>query len=130
MKRKKKPVRVVSVRRPGQPGTIKLQDEYGSRLLAVRYIYDRNQMKRTKTVELIVEEKPWLPDNPRPKPDDQVPIFIPFHNSELRNRAKSLGARWNPKIKLWFIRFRHLPHLGVPVKDLLCKEESAEYTIN
>ena len=46
---------------PGQDGTRKLVEEYGDRLLYVRYRYDPVRKRRVKTVELIVEEVPWAP---------------------------------------------------------------------
>ncbi|MBC8042932.1 MAG: hypothetical protein IAF08_05750 [Rhizobacter sp.] len=50
--------------KPGQKGTKKLLAEYGAKLVCVRYRYDEVQMKRFKTIELIVDEAAWIP---RPK---------------------------------------------------------------
>ncbi|WP_322512865.1 hypothetical protein [Chloroflexus sp.] len=47
--------------KPGQRGTKKLQAMYGDRLVCVRYRYDAEHGRRLKTIELIVEEKAWLP---------------------------------------------------------------------
>jgi hypothetical protein len=44
---------------PGRPGTKRLVDEYGERLVCVRYRYDDARHRRLKTVELIVEDVPW-----------------------------------------------------------------------
>ena len=44
---------------PGQRGAKSLLDQYGMKLLCVRYRYDRQ--KRFKTVELIIEEILWTP---------------------------------------------------------------------
>ena len=41
--------------RPGQNGTKKLLERYGTRLVRVRYLYDPQAGRRLKTVELIVE---------------------------------------------------------------------------
>jgi hypothetical protein len=57
--------------RPGQKGTKKLVVEYGDRLVAVRYRYDADRQRRYKTIELIVEESPWLP---RLRPDVEVDL--------------------------------------------------------
>ena len=51
--------------RPGQRGTKKLAKEYGDRLLCVRYRYDEERFRRLKTVELVVEETPWWPEDRR-----------------------------------------------------------------
>jgi hypothetical protein len=46
---------------PGQAGTRKLLAEYGEKLVCVRYRYDAENQRQIKTVELVVEEKPWQP---------------------------------------------------------------------
>ncbi len=47
--------------KPGQNGRKKMVEEYGSSLLYVRYRYDESRGVRLKTVEIVVEEKPWRP---------------------------------------------------------------------
>jgi len=47
--------------KPGLKGTKKLTEQYGERLVRVRYRYDEKRKKRLKTVELIVEEIDWIP---------------------------------------------------------------------
>lgn len=47
------------VLRPGQRGTKRLVNEFGDRLVAVRYRYDDNKHIRIKTIELVVAEVPW-----------------------------------------------------------------------
>ncbi len=47
--------------KPGQKGTKKLCEQYGAKLVCVRYRYDAARHRRYKTVELIVEESPWSP---------------------------------------------------------------------
>ena len=53
------PVR--TVRKPGDPGTLKLVAKYGDRLVNMRYCYDPAKGKRYKTVELIVAQEDWQP---------------------------------------------------------------------
>ena len=47
--------------KPGQRGTKPLVERYGDALLYVRYRYDPERGVRLKTVEIVVEEKPWRP---------------------------------------------------------------------
>lgn len=47
--------------RPGDRGTKKLVQEFGQKLLCVRYRYDPVRRMRHKTVELVVESAPWDP---------------------------------------------------------------------
>ncbi len=47
--------------RPGQPGTQKLAQEFGGRLLRVRNRHDALKRKRYTTAENIVDESAWDP---------------------------------------------------------------------
>jgi len=94
--------------RPGQKGTRKLLERFGDRLLRVRYVYDAEAGRRYKTVELIVSSGPWQPRqrSPRRRDDDVVAVRIAYHETDLRERAKRLGALWRPAQKLWEMTWR------------------------
>ncbi|HUJ86675.1 MAG TPA: hypothetical protein VLX30_07470 [Burkholderiales bacterium] len=74
--------------RPGQHGTRKLVERFGERLVRVCYLYDAQTGRRLKTVELIVE-------------------------SDLRGRAKRLGAVWRPAQKIWEMHWSDVRRLGL-----------------
>ena len=78
---------------PGQRGAKKLLTQYGDRLVCVRYRYDEQRQKRVKTVELIVEEEPWVP-LATPQPAEAL-VAIRTARSEvtLRQQVKRLGGR-------------------------------------
>ena len=101
--------------RPGQNGTKKLVERYGERLIRVRYLYDPQTQRRLKTVELVVESVPWRPRmrHPRRRDDEIVAVRIAFTESDLRERAKRLGAVWRPAQKLWEITWRDAKRLGL-----------------
>ena len=101
--------------RPGQPGTRKLLEKFGERLLRVRYVYDSASGRRLKTVELVIEAVPWIPKSrsPRRQDDDVVYVRIAYHETELRERAKRLGAIWRAPQKLWEITYRDSKRLGI-----------------
>ncbi len=90
--------------KPGQKGTKKLVDEYGKSLLYVRYRYDETRGVRLKTVEIVVEEKPWQP-SARLRNEDIVPVAVDFAERELRNKLKAAGGKWNPEEKVWHVPF-------------------------
>jgi hypothetical protein len=94
-------------RQPGQNGTKKLLKRFGERLVCVRYRYDAARSLRHKTVELILESVPWKPQPRRMRrsDDDIVAVRIAWHEAELRERAKRLGAIWRPAQKLWEMRW-------------------------
>lgn len=101
--------------RPGQAGTRKLVERFGDRLLRVRYVYDATNKRRLKTVELIVETAPWEPRRrlPRHRDDDVVYVRIGYHETDLRERARRLGAIWRKPQRLWEITFRDSKRLGI-----------------
>lgn len=89
---------------PGQPGTKKLVDKYGKRLVCVRYRYDRERKRRYKTVELIEDEVAWTP------PEELVGVVVVWGEVELARQVKNAGGVWLPEPKVW-----QLPY-GVAVK--------------
>ena len=101
--------------RPGQPGTRKLLEKYGERLLRVRYVYDLSNRRRLKTVELVVESVPWTGRSRRPRRHDEdiVYVRIGYEETELRARAKNLGAIWRKPQRLWEITYRDSKRLGI-----------------
>ena len=101
--------------RPGQSGTKKLLARYGERLVRVRYLYDAATGQRLKTVELIVESIPWRPRprGPRRRDDDIVAVRIAFHETDLRQRARRLGALWRPQQKVWELTWLSAKRLGI-----------------
>jgi len=64
--------------KPGQKGTKKLVEQYGSRLVCVRYRYDAQTKKRYKTVEIIVDEVAWTPRAPKASGlvDLEIPVVV------------------------------------------------------
>jgi len=101
--------------RPGQHGTRKLVERFGDRLVRVRYLYDAAGGRRLKTVELIVESVPWTPRprRPRRRDDEIVAVRIAWHEADLRERAKRLGAVWRPAQKVWEMHWSDARRLGL-----------------
>lgn len=90
--------------KPGQKGTKALVERYGESLLYVRYRYDEARGVRLKTVEIVVEEKPWQPGMRR-RDDDQVPVQVNYREKGLRDKLKAAGGTWNPEEKLWYVAY-------------------------
>ncbi len=91
--------------KPGQKGTKKLLAEYGDALLCVRYRYDVQSRTCSKTVELIIEKKPWSPPSHRFTADTHVPVRIGYGDKALREKAKAAQGKWDPKLRAWYIQF-------------------------
>ena len=98
--------------KPGQKGTKQLVEKYGKSLLYVRYRYDESRGVRLKTVEIVVEEKPWK-HFIRYRDEDIVPVMVAYTEKDLRDKLKALGGKWDPEAKLW-----HVPYGSVRGTEL------------
>ena len=90
---------------PGDKGTKNLVKKYGEKLIAVRYRYDKIRRMRYKTVELIEDERVWIPVL-HYRPDQQVPIKINYAEQTLREQLKAHGGYWDKKRKVWLVRYQ------------------------
>ncbi len=90
--------------KPGQNGTKRLVDQYGDKLLCVRYRYDEIRHVKMKTVEIIVDEKPCKPPL-RYQDQDMVEVVVPFSDKDLRDRLRAVHGRWDPEERLWRVLF-------------------------
>ncbi len=102
---------------PGQDGTKRLVDQYGDRLLCVRYRFDETRGVKIKTVEIIVDEKPLT--KPRFRDSDLVPVRVDYGEKELREQLRALRARWDGEQKLWYVRFGSIK--GTPLVERLAE---------
>ena len=90
--------------KPGQNGTKRLVEQYGDKLLCVRYRYDETRRCRVKTVELIVEERPWQPPF-RFRDNDLAPVTVRFDETALRERLRKARAKWDPEARVWHVPY-------------------------
>jgi len=119
--------------KPGQKGTKQLLAQYGDRLICVRYRYDAQRKKRLKTVELLGAERDWEPPRPRFAHDQIVGLRVAFADVALRDRVKQAGGTWNPKRRVWQLRYDHVVALGLtsrivdePASNSGCPRSSGE----
>ena len=88
----------------GEPGTRHLVEEYGDRLLYVRYRYDEERKLRLKTAEIIVDTTPWLPTARPPEGDLLDYVYIRFpKDPTLKTAVKRLGGYWDETAQAWRI---------------------------
>lgn len=97
---------------PGQKGTKQLLKEYGNQLVCVRYRYDKIRQKRLKTIELIIDEKDWIPGVTIPV-NKPVAIKVGYGETDLREQVKAAGGYWNPDKKAWILSFNKVLRLGL-----------------
>jgi hypothetical protein len=94
-------------RKSGQKGTKRLQLVYGETLVCVRYRYDAVRRRRSKTVELVVEEREWMPN------DTPVRVRVAWGEKELGVKVKQAGGRWLSEAKLWELSYGKAVLLGL-----------------
>ncbi len=82
---------------PGEMGTKQYLNQYGDKLVCVRYRVDKNKQKRFTTIELIIDEKPFI----NQKKVVLVWIKISYNETDLREKVKAAGAKWLVEEKLW-----------------------------
>jgi len=105
-------VRTLKTLKPGQAGTKGLLARYGASLLCVRYRYDEVTRQRLKTVELIVQRRSRHPDTTQPAAR-RVSLRVDWRETELRQRVKAAGGRWDPAARVWVLRRDHAERLGL-----------------
>jgi hypothetical protein len=103
---------------PGQKGTKKLLRQYGDQLVCVRYRYNPELQKRYKTVELIVDESPWvsnetLDTKKNSSTNKTVAVRVGYSETTLRNRIKSAGGKWSQEEKVWLLPYRKAVEFGL-----------------
>jgi hypothetical protein len=98
---------------PDQDGAKQLREQYGDRLVGVRYRYDERQKQRWKTVELIVEKREWEPPPPRQPEDPLVAIHVAVQEREVRRQVKAVGGKWNPREVVWELPYGQVVALGL-----------------
>jgi len=99
--------------RPGQKGTKKLVEQYGDRLLNVRYIYDSKKQVMMKTAEILIEEKPWHKKNSKISYNKIVHLKIDYGEVKLGRLVKAAGGRWNKEGGYWELPYREVVSLGL-----------------
>jgi len=98
---------------PGNPGTKRLLEKYGERLICVRYKYDEKTQKRIKTVELLEEEARWIKDNKRIPDNKIMKLKIKYGETDLGIAVKSIGGKWNKEKKYWELPYGKVLTLGL-----------------
>lgn len=88
-------------------------EQYGDRLLSVRYIYDEQKQIMLKTAEILIEEKPWRRKNKKISYNKTVHLRIEYGEIGLGRLVKSAGGRWNKEGGYWELPYREVVSLGL-----------------
>jgi hypothetical protein len=90
----------------GAPGTKRQQRRFGDALLCVRYRLDTATGERLTTVELVIERRPAGPAQAarlQAETRTDYLVRVAIDETDLRQRVKAAGGRWDPKLKLWHL---------------------------
>jgi hypothetical protein len=115
-------MKIRRILQPGQPGTKKLLERYGDNLVCVRYRYDNEKMMMFKTIEIIVDTKPWQVETKKISKNKIMSIRIAIDEIELRMRVKVAGGKWDPKRQVWQLAYEKVTELGL--SDRIVDNES------
>ena len=96
--------------RPGARGTIQLVRKYGEQLMFVRYRYLAPIKTRYKTVELIIDERPWTP---RHTPTEFLSLYIEDQEDDIKQCVETHGGKWDKERRLWLLPSYKVHLLGM-----------------
>lgn len=100
---------------PGQPGTKRYQRQFGDALVCVRYRIHPETARSYTTVEIVVDEK-QLPAFPAPNgtaDETLVALAIAYGETDLRQRVKQAGGKWDQDRKVWLLPYGTARKLGL-----------------
>jgi len=99
--------------KPGQKGTRKMTEQYGDSLRCVRYIYDDKNQIKMKTVEIIIEKKPWHKDTKRISGNKLVSIKVDYGEIQIGRMIRAAGGQWDREKLVWRLPYREAKALGL-----------------
>ena len=106
-------MKIKRIVKPGHPGTKKLVEKYGDNLVCVRYRYDVTKKRKLKTIELIIEDKPWQPNREKIPLNKLMNIRILTNEYHLRIKVKAAGGTWDHKKQVWRLPYKQVLELGL-----------------
>ncbi len=94
-------------------GTKRLVEQYGDKLVCVRYRHDYERQRRIKTIELIIDESP-LSNNLSKIPMNKImQLRVKYGEVDIGRLIKSAGGRWNRKQGIWELPYGKVIALGL-----------------
>ena len=97
----------------GQPGTKKMVEKYGDRLLNVRYVYNAEKGIKMKTVELVEEQGKWSEKRQYIPPNKVMHLRVEYGEVQIGQLIKSSGGFWNKDKGYWELPYREVVSLGL-----------------
>ena len=99
---------------PGKAGTKSLLKRFGDELICVRYRYNAEKEECVKTIELVVDRKPWKPYEKRMVPAHKImPLRVKYGEIHIGRLIRQAGGVWNRARKVWELRYDQIQALGL-----------------
>jgi hypothetical protein len=121
--------RVVSGRKPGQPGTPRLVKLYGQSLRRVRYVCEHETGERYKSIELVQSIRPAIVPEIESPPVVWVGIEVDVREFDLRRRVRAAGGYYGHNERLWFVKKSEFDRLDLQSSKHEVKETVAIYRV-
>jgi len=107
---------------PGLKGTKRLVEQYGDKLVCVRYRHDYKQQRKIKTIELIIDESPLL-DSPSKIPVNKiVQLRVKYGEVQIGKLIRNAGGNWNREQGVWELAYGEVIALGLENRIVNKKE--------
>jgi hypothetical protein len=97
----------------GQYGAKKLVEQYGENFVSVRYKYDEELQIAIKTVEIIVEKRPWHKNAKKIPMNKLMRVKLDYSDEKLRKQVMAAGGKWINSEKLWKLSYKQALALGI-----------------
>jgi len=109
---------------PGMKGTKKLVEQFGDKLVCVRYRHDYKSQRKIKTIELIIDESP-LSNNPSKIPMNKiVQLQVKYGEVHIGKLIRSAGGYWNREQRVWELPYGEVIALGLEDRIVRKREKS------
>lgn len=112
-------MQVIKTIRPGQKGSKRSMEEWGDRLVCVRYRRSADKTQTLTTIEVIADARKSLPQGQsqvaflNAQRKEIVAFFVRVEELDVRAKVKQKGARWSPQLKLWLLPRECVVGLGL-----------------
>ena len=97
----------------GMKGTKKLVQEYGDKLICVRYRYDYERKRKLKTIELIIDEGALVSNSSKIPMNKIMQLKVKYGEINMGKLIRAAGGRWNRKEKVWELPYSEVLALGL-----------------
>jgi len=94
-------------------GTKKLVQEYGDKLICVRYRYDYERKRKLKTIELIIDEGALVSNSSKIPMNKIMQLKVKYGEINMGKLIRAAGGRWNRKEKVWELPYSEVLALGL-----------------